>query len=84
MSPLAANVVLVVAGGIAALSAVILVLVVFAPSRRVRSEPRLDEEIETRLLLGEDPEDLDRELAARDEETTPVAELRRPDEATGS
>jgi hypothetical protein len=38
-------------------SVVLLLLVVFAPSRRVRAEKPLDREVETKLLLGEDPDD---------------------------
>ena len=44
------------AGLIAGLAAAGLLLIVFAPSRRVRSEPKLDEEVETQLLLGVDPD----------------------------
>ena len=69
--------------GLCALSAVVLLLIVVAPWRRIRDEPRLSDEVETRLLLGEDPEELDRELAARDEGTAPVAEL-RPEDGRGS
>jgi hypothetical protein len=46
------------AGVVAGISAVALLVIVLAPSRRVRSESRLDREVETRLLLGVDP-DLD-------------------------
>jgi hypothetical protein len=65
--------------GLGALSVVLLALIVVAPFRRVRNEPKLDEEIETRLLLGEDPEELDRELSARADEAASIADL-RPDE----
>jgi hypothetical protein len=44
------------AGVVAGISAVGLLVIVLAPSRRVRSEARLDQEVETRLLLGVDPE----------------------------
>ena len=70
--------------GLCALSAVVLVLIVVAPSRRIRREPRLSDEVETRLLLGEDPQELDRELAAREEGAAPVAELRPEDGRSGS
>jgi hypothetical protein len=70
--------------GLCALSAVVLILIVVAPSRRIRREPPLTDEVETRLLLGEDPEELDRELAARDEGAAPVAELRPEDRRGGS
>jgi hypothetical protein len=44
------------AGVVAGISAVGLLVIVLAPSRRVRSETRLDREVETRLLLGVDPD----------------------------
>ncbi|MBA2327592.1 MAG: hypothetical protein H0V95_13245, partial [Actinobacteria bacterium] len=36
-------------------SALLLVLIVVAPWRSVRQEPPLDDAIESRILLGEDP-----------------------------
>ena len=44
------------AGVVAGIAAVGLLVIVLAPSRRVRAEARLDREVETRLLLGVDPE----------------------------
>lgn len=44
------------AGVIAGVAAVGLILIVLTPSRRLRAEARIDREIETRLLLGVDPE----------------------------
>ncbi len=44
------------AGVIAGLAAAGLLVIVLAPSRRLRAEARLDQEVETRLLLGVDPE----------------------------
>jgi hypothetical protein len=44
------------AGVVAGISAAALLIIVLAPSRRVRAETRLDREVETRLLLGVDPE----------------------------
>jgi len=68
-------------GVVCALAAAALIFVVVAgPSRHIRAEERLDEEVETRLLLGEDPDEIDRDLADREETPAPVAELRR-DEA---
>jgi hypothetical protein len=67
----------VAAGG---LSVVVLVLIVAAPWRRVRAESRgLDKEVEARLLLGEDPDELAQELDQRRPPPTPVSDL-RPDE----
>ena len=66
-----------VAGG---LSVVVLVLIVAAPWRRVRAESRgLDKDVEARLLLGEDPEELAEELDRRTAPPPPVSDL-RPDE----
>lgn len=65
--------------GICVLSVIGLLVIVIAPWGRVRSEPRLDEEIQTRLLLGEDPDELDRELEARRQQAAPVTDL-RPEE----
>lgn len=65
---------------IGALSVVVLILIVAAPWRRVRSESRrLDKDVETRLLLGEDPVELAQELDARSTPPSPVADL-RPDD----
>jgi hypothetical protein len=44
------------AGVIAGVAAAGLLVIVLAPSRRVRAEARLDREVETRLLLGFDPD----------------------------
>jgi len=48
------------AGVIAGVALVGLILIVLTPSRRLRAEARIDQEIETRLLLGVDPEAGDR------------------------
>jgi hypothetical protein len=61
------------AGVIAGIAAVGLLVIVLAPSRRVRAEARLDREVETRLLLGVDPE-ITSETAA-----VPAAEDHQPD-----
>jgi hypothetical protein len=36
-----------------------LLVIVVAPWRRIRSEPPIPDEVETRLLLGEDPNEID-------------------------
>jgi hypothetical protein len=67
--------------GLCVLSLVVLVLIVVAPWKRVRNEPGLDDEAETRLLLGEDPEEIDRDLAEREaERRATVTDLRPRDE----
>ena len=40
---------------LASVSATVLVLIVIAPWRSIRQEPPLDDEAETRILLGDDP-----------------------------
>jgi hypothetical protein len=62
------------------LSVIVLLLIVIAPWKRVRDERPLDPEIEARLLLGEDPDEIDRDIASRQQGSAPVAELRRDDE----
>lgn len=76
---------------IAVVSMAALVLIIVAPWRTVRREPPLADEIETRLLLGEDPDAIDRDLAARYTPPAPVTDLhsspdpdRGPDSDVGS
>jgi len=38
-------------------AAVALLFIVFAPSRKVRAEKPLERDVETKLLLGQDPDD---------------------------
>lgn len=67
----------VIAGGV---SLAVLVLIVAAPWRRVRADSgRLDRDIEARLLLGEDPDELAEELDERSSSPSPVSDL-RPDD----
>jgi hypothetical protein len=42
--------------GVACLGA--LVVIVVAPWRRIRSEPRISDDVESRLLLGDDPKEI--------------------------
>ncbi|MGH9016007.1 MAG: hypothetical protein ACRDZ1_19000 [Acidimicrobiia bacterium] len=64
MTMLALNSWLATAIALAVTSLVVLLVIVIAPSRAVREEPPLDDTIETRLLLGEDPAEI-----AEDEDT---------------
>ncbi len=75
---LAISVVPVIAA-VCVLCVVGLVLIVVAPSRRIRDEARLDPDVQARLLLGEDPDEIDRELQGQGGEAAPVADL-HPDE----
>ncbi len=45
-----------VVGIVVGASAAALLMILIAPSRRVRAEPPLERDVETRLLLGSDPE----------------------------
>jgi hypothetical protein len=54
--------------GACALLGIGLVLVVVAPWGHVRSDSGLDREVQTRLMLGEDPDEIDRDLAQRSDE----------------
>lgn len=64
---------------IAVAAAAGIALIAIAPWRRVREEPPLDEDIESRLLLNEDPKqiaaDQDRAEAARAAELAEVRDL---------
>ena len=69
-------------GALFAVAAIgITLLVVAAPWRGVRQESQMDEEVQTRLLLGEDPESIERDLESDEDEepATPVSDL-RPEE----
>ena len=46
-----------VVGLIVGASVVALLVIIFAPSRRVRAEQKLDRDAETKVLLGQDPDD---------------------------
>jgi hypothetical protein len=50
------GVVAFVVGIVVGASAAALLMILIAPSRRVRAEPPLSREAETKLLLGQDPE----------------------------
>jgi hypothetical protein len=63
-------------------STVALLMIVIAPSRRVRAEPPIPRDVETRLLLGEDPDEATIPPAPSEEHPAPysaqdLAELRR-------
>jgi hypothetical protein len=60
-------------GVVAGLAAAGLLLILLAPSRRLRAEARLDQEVETRLLLGVDPD------AGDDEESGAEPDASRAD-----
>jgi len=55
-------------------SAIVLVLIVVAPWRSVRQEPPLDDAVESRILLGESPAEIEEELEEEQEEAEAEAE----------
>ena len=66
---------IVVAIVVGVASVVTLAVIVLPPSKRIREEPPLDDDVETRLLLGDDPQEI-----AEDEDAEASEEI---DEATG-
>ena len=73
VSVVAADTAIVVAGLAFVLGVVVLVLLVWAPWNSVRNEPPLPDDIETRLLLGEDPEQI-----AADQDAAEARAIRAP------
>ncbi len=61
--------------GVAVVSVVTLLLIIVAPWRTIRRESPLADEIESRLLLGEDPDEIDRDLQSRVQSHAPVTDL---------
>ena len=64
-------------GGALALFVVVVAVALVAPWRH--HEGPLDPEVQARLLLGEDPAEIERDLEARDADSASVADL-RPEE----
>ena len=52
---------------IVGLALVTLVAIIVAPFRRVRAERPLPDDVETRVLLGESPREIDEAIADREE-----------------
>ena len=63
--PLALQTAAVVAVTITVVAIIVLLAIVLAPWRTVRDEPPLDGTAETRLLLGDDPEEIARDQEAK-------------------
>jgi hypothetical protein len=68
-------------GAACALFVVGVALAVLAPWQR--HDDALDREVEARLLLGEDPDEIDRDLAQRSADAPPVADLPHLDQSPG-
>ena len=68
-----ADTAIVLSGLAFVLGVVVLVLLVWAPWNSVRNEPPLPDDIETRLLLGEDPDKI-----AADQDAAEARALRAP------
>jgi hypothetical protein len=56
------------AGFCVGVSLALIAVIVIAPFRRVRDEPPVDESVQSRILLGEDPDEIaaDADAAERD------------------
>ncbi len=63
--PVAVQTAAFVALTITIVAIIVLLLIVLAPWRTVREEPPLDDTAETRLLLGDDPEEIARDQEAK-------------------
>ena len=75
-----------IVGGAVVLAAVVFLAIVLAPWKSVRNEPPLDPDIETRLLLGEDPAQVAADADAAESANAPVHVLdpnRADDEDAG-
>ena len=55
---------------IVGLALVTLVAIIIAPWRKVRAERPLPSDVETRVLLGESPRDIDAAMQSREEATS--------------
>lgn len=78
MTTLAVETWIAVAIVLAAASAFILLLIVVAPWRSVRQEPPLDDEVESRILLGESPAQIEEELEEEEDEREEAEEPAGP------
>jgi hypothetical protein len=59
---------------LAAISALTLLLIIIGPTRTVREEPPLDDDVETRILLGEDAAQIEEELEEEEQREEPEAD----------
>jgi len=77
VTPLAIGV-LPLLGGLCVVLVVGLLVLVASPWRR--HDAALGDDVQARLMLGDDPEDIARDLEARARGTAPVADLRPSDD----
>ena len=75
VSPLAVGTAWIIVGIALVIGVAFIVLLIVAPWRSVRAEPPLDEEVETRLLMGEDPAQIAADEDAEDARRAPVRDL---------
>jgi hypothetical protein len=83
VSVLGADTTLLLFGIVCGVAAILLVLLIAAPWKSVREEPPLDEEVETRLLLGEDPEQIAADEDAEDAQRAQVHDLDESRDVSG-
>jgi hypothetical protein len=72
VSALGVDATVLMVAGVFVLAAVALMLVVVAPWKSVRKERPLDDDIETRLLLGEDPHQVAADADAAEARRSPT------------
>ena len=58
---------------IVGLALVTLIAIIVAPSRRVRAERRLPSDVETRVLLGESPQEIAAAMESREDATPQIS-----------
>ena len=75
MNALAVGTAQLIVGLALVVGVVFIVLLIVAPWKSVRDEPPLDDEVETRLLLGEDPKQIAADEDAEDASRAPVRDL---------
>ncbi len=63
---------------LAAVSALTLLIIVIGPTRTVRQEPPLDDDVESRILLGEDAAQIEEELEDEEEQENGEATPHEP------
>jgi hypothetical protein len=59
---------------LAAISALTLLLIIIGPTRTVREEPPLDDDVESRILLGENAAQIEEELEEEEQEKDETSE----------
>ena len=75
MTVLALHTATIIVGAALLIGVAFILLLIVAPWKSVRAEPALDEEVEARLLLGEDPAQIAADEDAENARRAPVLDL---------